>query len=109
MSVENYGRKPRNADSETLYRGLLRADLIAFTEHLGYVNPPFHELIYKILQNQRVGRGIIIPPTGHGKSTSSTINYPLWRIGNDPDLRFIIAGHTADLTEKLPVACLFCS
>jgi len=100
MSAENYGRKPKNAGSETLYRSLVRADLIAFTEHLGYVNAPFHELIYKILQDRRVRRGIIILPPGHGKSTSSTINYPLWRIGNNPDLRFLIASHTADFVAS---------
>ena len=100
MQDVNSGSVQKSLDSDVLYRALAKADLIAFTEHLGYINAPFHEQIYKILQNQGVRRAIIILPPGHGKSTSSTINYPLWRLGENPDLRFIIASHTRDFVAS---------
>jgi predicted phage terminase large subunit-like protein len=95
------GRNSRNEeDSDLIFRAAARASLIAFTEYLGYANASYHEEIYKILQHPEVKRGIIILPPGHGKSTSSTINYPLWKLGRDQDLRFIIASHTRDFVAS---------
>ena len=79
---------------------LPRLDLITFTKELGYKNAPFHEIIYDALQDETFRRILIILPPRHGKSTCVTVNYPLWKVGNDHNLRFITASHTKDFVAS---------
>jgi len=39
-------------------------------------------------------------PPGHGKSTCATVNYPLWEVGGNPNLRLIIVSHTRDFVSS---------
>mgnify|MGYP001095078902 CR=1 FL=1 len=76
--------------------------LLSFTEYLGYVNAKHHEDLYKTLEDETKKRIIVIWPPGHGKSTCATVNYPLWRIGKNHELRFIIASHRKDFVKSFP-------
>jgi predicted phage terminase large subunit-like protein len=99
-SKNNYGEDLKRTESEPLRKALAATNLLAFTEYLGYVNPPYLETIYRILQRSDLRRLIVILPPGFGKSTSVTINYPLWRIGQNHNLRFITASHTKDFVAS---------
>jgi len=81
-------------------RLLARVNLEKFTETLGYKNARHHKEIYRKLQNPKVKRLLIIMPPGHGKSTCATVNFPLWEVGGNPDLRLIIASHTKDFVAS---------
>ncbi len=86
-------------------------DLATFTSHiLGFDNAAHHYEWYKILQDKLMqdphgdwdsplipakpgnfNRLIsILAPRSHSKSTSFTVNYPLWRIGRDPNIRILL-------------------
>jgi predicted phage terminase large subunit-like protein len=74
--------------------------LVEFTERLGYINAPFHEQIYAALTDEKIKRLLIILPPGHGKSTCVTVNYPLWRVGNDHNYRVIAASYAKDFVAS---------
>lgn len=97
--------KVRFLDSKSKY------DLSTFTGHiLGFDNAPHHEEWYQILQNKLMqdpngnwdsqlipappdnyNRLIgLLAPRSHAKSTCFTVNYPLWRIGKDPNIRILL-------------------
>lgn len=67
-------------------------ELLART--LGYKNAAHHKLIYEKLRDPQNNRLLIIMPPGHGKSTCVSVNFPLWLLGRDPNLRIIVASHT---------------
>jgi phage terminase large subunit-like protein len=71
-----------------------------FAEYLGYKNAPFHETLYSHLRREECKRILAILPPGHGKSTCFTVNYPIWKVGRNPDRRFMIASHTADFVNS---------
>lgn len=79
---------------------LEQVDLEKFTEALGYTNAPLHKAIYEKLSNSEVKRLLIIMPPGHGKSTCATVNYTLWAVGCNPNLRIIVASHTRDFVAS---------
>jgi predicted phage terminase large subunit-like protein len=74
--------------------------LVEFTERLGYVNADFHKQIYAALEDMKIKRLLIILPPGHGKSTCVTVNYPLWRVGNDHNYRCIAASYAKDFVAS---------
>ena len=71
-----------------------------FSELLGYKNANHHRAIYRRLRDPRVRRLLIIMPPGHGKSTCVTVNYPLWAVGRNSNLRIIVASHTKDFVAS---------
>lgn len=42
--------------------------------------------------NERIG---VMAPRNHAKSTCFTVVYPLWKIGNNPDIRILIVSNSA--------------
>jgi len=77
-----------------------RLNLQKFTEQLGYRNAGHHSAIYGKLQVPRITRLLIIMPPGHGKSTCGTVNYPLWAVGRNHNLRVIVVSHTRDFVAS---------
>jgi phage terminase large subunit-like protein len=88
-------------------------DLASFAAHaLGYHNPAeHHSEWYDVLQNRLTSpenaddidqalidapegthndRIMIMAPRSHAKSTCFTVNYPLWEIGNNPNVRILL-------------------
>ncbi len=92
-----------------------KEDLIVFTERLGYVNAPFHNEIYDVLQNKfsplkfhpdKLKRHIWLLPRGHGKSECIDMNYLSWLIGKYPDIHINIVTKTASLSEEILLALM---
>jgi len=99
--------KPMTRSSGDYVNGVSKLDLLQahldveyFTELLGYKNAPHHKAIYEKLRDPRVKRLLIIMPPGHGKSTCVTVNYPLWAVGKNPNLRIIVSSHTKDFVAS---------
>jgi predicted phage terminase large subunit-like protein len=73
-----------------------------------YVVAKHHRQLINALE--RVERGeckrlIVSMPPRHGKSLTSTIRFPAWWLGRNPDKRVIIAAHTASLAYSFSRRC----
>jgi predicted phage terminase large subunit-like protein len=79
---------------------LAQNNLTAFSEWLGYRNASFHKRIYEVLSDDSIKNAIFIVPPRHGKSTCVSVNYPLWRLGRDPNRRIIVASHTKEFVAS---------
>jgi hypothetical protein len=101
---------------------LARKHLAFFTQYgLGHTNAPHHVEWYDILQDKLytpeengwddelvdvpIGhvhyndRIVVMAPRSHSKSTCFTVNYPLWEIGRDPNIRVLIVSSTATIAQ----------
>lgn len=58
---------------------------------------PFHRLVARMMVNRR--RALVFMPRGFGKS-SIAVAYACWKVGNDRDVRILIASKGADLAEE---------
>lgn len=74
-----------------------RQDLAFFSEYImGYESadyrPPSDFLgdIYETLQFSDEKRILILGPRNSAKSQATTVNYPLWRLGRNPLMRFLL-------------------
>lgn len=90
-----------------------RNNLLAFTKHLGYVDAPFQKEWYNYLQNDfsplklhpnAEKKYLLLWPRGHTKTTSTSINYPLWLVGKYPNIHINIVTKTASLSEEILTA-----
>ena len=63
-----------------------------------YPITPFQTEWMDALQKYRMV--VILAPRGHGKSKWLSTVYPCWRLGNDPQLRIIIASKTDGMAER---------
>lgn len=70
------------------------------TEKLGYKNAPHHLKIYKALQDPTIQNLLIVMPPRHGKSTCVSVNYLLYELGNNPDLRVAITSYGQNFSSK---------
>lgn len=90
-------------------KALARKSLVDFSI---YTNPRYepnwhHELIAKELESiedgsfQKDGNKILILmlPPRHGKSEESTINFPAWYLGRNPDKEIITASYSGELAQ----------
>ena len=82
----------------------------AFKDEENHIpNAPFHNEAYRRLQGIDDNGKIFRPPTrvlnlwprGHAKSTCFSIKYPLWMLGRNPNLRFLIVTKTSSLADSL--------
>jgi phage terminase large subunit-like protein len=60
----------------------------------------FHRKIANALMDKTKTRIIISVPPQHGKSTLACVFYPLWELGNNPDLNIVVATYAAELGER---------
>lgn len=73
-----------------------------------YVVAAHHRRLIDALE--RVERGelkrlIVSMPPRHGKSLTSTVRFPAWYLGRNPEKRLIIAAHTAELAYDFSRRC----
>lgn len=89
---------------------LARSDLEYFTEWMGYPYPNaqihkdwYHFLQYEFSPSPIPGakKYLILWPRGHAKTECTSINYPTWLIGNDPNIHINIVTKTASLAESI--------
>ncbi len=92
-----------------------RANLIAFTEYMDYVNAPFHDEWYTYLQHKfsplklhpdAEKKYLLLWPRGHAKTTATTFNYVSWLVGNYHDIHINIVTKTASLAEEILTALI---
>jgi predicted phage terminase large subunit-like protein len=82
-----------------------RANLLAFAEYAtrGHWQRAAHlELLAGALERVAAGeilRLIIEIPPRHGKSELSSVHFPTWFLGNNPDKRVILGSYAAELAE----------
>src|SRR5207249_7742511 len=63
-----------------------------FTKLLGYTDKEFHKEWYDYANVQR--RFLLLAPRRHAKSTCLSVNYVLWRIVNNPNIRILLVSNT---------------
>ena len=112
-------RVKRQEEAAEIFEALKKEahdDLSAFAETVfDFDNGEHHHEWYKILMNkmktpedgdwdtdlepapenwvnERIG---VMAPRNHAKSTCFTVVYPLWKIGNDPDVRILIVSNSS--------------
>lgn len=109
-------QKQQLLDIDNELRNYARQDLSFFAEYVfDFDNSKHHHEWYRLLQdklrtpiggdwdtplepapanwvNRRIG---VMAPRNHAKSTCFTVVYPLWRIGNNPNIRILIVSNSA--------------
>src|SRR3989442_10274624 len=73
-------------------QSLTPSTIAELTFTLGYTNKPFHEEWYDYANVQR--RFLLLAPRRHAKSTCLSINYVLWRIVKNPNIRILLVSNT---------------
>lgn len=64
-------------------------------EVLGFKNVPYQTEWYNVLDNKKYLKILTVAPRNHIKSTAFTVNYPLYRIEEDHNIRILIVTNTA--------------
>lgn len=54
------------------------------------INPRTHGRVIDLLSDDSIKRKLIVMPRGSLKSSICSVGYPIWRLLNNPDLRFMI-------------------
>lgn len=73
------------------WRDRLKADFEFFTEEvLGFDNAPHQKEWCSVLGNQAYRRIVAAAPRGHSKTTEFSINYPLWEIARNSNVRILL-------------------
>lgn len=68
-----------------------KGDFNIFTEDvLGFDNAPHQTEWCKTLGNEIFRKLIVAAPRGHSKTTVFSVNYPLWRIAQNPNIRILL-------------------
>ncbi len=72
----------------------LSRDLNLFTEVVfDAANAEHHVEWYKILQNERLHKIVVAAPRQHAKTTCFSVNYVLWRISKNPNVRILLVSN----------------
>ena len=66
---------------------------------IGLDNPPFLNRLDDVISNQSYKKVVAAYPRGHGKSTHLSVGYPLWRIAQDHNLRFLLTSKTTSIAQ----------
>ena len=95
----------RELAAEIFLRKLARKRMDAFVRYLdlGFIPAVHHRLILKELERIEDafdGNLSIFMPPGSAKSTYSSVIFPAWFIGRNPDKLIICASHTDDLAQS---------
>jgi hypothetical protein len=76
------------------WRGSLKRNLNNFTEEVfGFINADHQREWYSILENKRLTKVALAAPRGHTKSTCFSVNYPLFEIARNPDVRILLVSN----------------
>lgn len=96
---------PRNvaAACRLSFTAFCRVALPAYEHppHLAMIDRALHQVARYVESDgaEGIGRLAIELPPRHGKSVKAARLFPSWLIGRNPDLRIILASHTAALSE----------
>lgn len=75
----------------SIWRETLKNDFGFFTEEvLGFTNAPHQDEWCAVLNNRRLKKIVEAAPRGHSKTTEFSINYPLWEIAREPNVRILL-------------------
>ena len=78
-----------------------KRDLAFFaSEVLGYEVTDYQKEWYRLAQNPRIRKFLLLAPRNHAKSTIISVNVPLWLIGNNRNIRIIIVSQVASQAES---------
>lgn len=66
-----------------------------YAKHLGLVERALHKI-----NSGELKRLIVTMPPQHGKSHLSTIFFPMWMLGNNPDKKIMIVSYSVSLARK---------
>jgi len=89
-------------------REAAKCNLAFFSEYvLGYKNAPHHNEWYSVLQDSTNRKIVILAPRNHAKSTCLSINYPLWEMWRNPEIRIVIISNTASQASSFLRAIKF--
>ncbi len=69
-----------------------------------FLSPEVHQPLCSLLEDETVKKKLILLPRGTFKSTIATINYPIWRLIRNPNLRILLDGETFGNTCKFLTA-----
>lgn len=74
-----------------LWQEKSRGDFNYFTEEiLGFDNAPHQKEWCGVLGNEEYRKLVVAAPRGHSKTTVFSVNYPLWRIAQNPNIRILL-------------------
>lgn len=96
---------PTSTDyNQAAYR-TIRNNLLAFTRYTYPTYQPAAHLVLLCDALERVERGeikrlLVTLPPRHGKSEATSIRFPAWYLGRNPDKRVIVASYASDLAQK---------
>ena len=65
-----------------------------------YAWAAFHKQLAAALEDDTITRLVISVPPQHYKSTLACIMFPVWKLGNNPDLNIVVATYAAELAER---------
>ena len=68
----------------------VKTDFASFIAYMGYSLEPHILGWIEQLENPDNNFIVELSPRSHAKSTTYSINYPAWRIGNDPNIRILL-------------------
>jgi predicted phage terminase large subunit-like protein len=93
------------AAAELLARRQARVSTQAYIEYLetGYAPAAHHKLLLSELEaveRGECGRLIVCMPPGSGKSFYTSVVFPAWYLGRNPNRAIIAASHTQELAES---------
>lgn len=66
----------------------------------GFALGPHHATICTALEDERIGRLMVISGPGNGKSTVTSTIYPAWLLGHRPETTILGVGAAEDLMQK---------
>lgn len=95
-------RKDRAARRKAAWDSFSAFFGIYFGHYIKYKSAPFHEEIFRILQDPEVSLFALIAFRGSGKSTIVSLAYVLWAIMCSPQMKFVVlVGMTQEQVRQL--------
>jgi len=94
------------ATQELAHRELCRRHLLPYIKRFnpdylaGWVHKDIchrFEKFFHLIQQRQSPRMMLMVPPRHGKSTISSMEFPSWALGNDPNLEIIASSYAIDL------------
>lgn len=84
------------------YIATIYNDFVAFCRHMqpDYIVGKHHRRLadlYMAIESGKKDRITVSVPPRHGKSQMSSIYYPAWYLGKNPDKKVLLVSHTTDL------------
>lgn len=84
-----------------LWRIHSRRNLEAFSNNvLDFKNADHHKDWYRILQNGKLSHIALAAPRGHTKTTCFSVNYPLWEISRNANVRILLVSNAETQSQS---------